>query len=862
MTEEIISESINEEAMDFVLKITYEAGLSFISHTYFLDFILNHEKNILSSPPGSGKTSATLQYLFYHLYLSNLRKKTSITKKKIIWAIPLKALAESIKEEAMKFMTTPTFLKWYIDYNLKEGTKKYEEFIYKFEKNDLEGLQKYVEEKIGIVIGTGASHRISLFWFVILTYEHLGIFMTHPTNPFPDAVGISNSFEEQKRDHYLESMTPEKSFFSVIIDEIHYISDRKRGLVIDQIISSCNFLKIKWIGISGTLPDSLLKLLPPAYIVNYNRRNTLQMWEFNSRNPKIGKSIASAVSITTPSISSIIYAENKINPSSDDTPRVLVFLNSVHGCENIFHEVVQNAVESDLISFHDIETYIPSFSLRENELYGTVTFRGGEKANTIAVGYAYGILISHAQLIIPTKASGNSSSSISCSSYEKYKERICSSSGDWSCIISTTTLAVGVNLAPVSHVVVLEEPNSLSWTQKELIQMIGRTGRTKDGHSIVVHDYVEFKKTINSFTGYRASIRAFAKYILPLFASFSDIPIEQATQKFSTFWTPRSFYDDRMPDDLKDKLIYQGTYLDFIRIYVNKLQQIHIIKHKDTLLSIYSQANKFDMDPENVLTASLIGSHIVDFAEDEIEEYSTRFQSNEAYSQFQELLILYSSLLISGTRLSKEFREIYFNFKNLTLETFVIDFPIDKQIQREALQLAAKITQQASDNLIGIQEMRRVEFIARLLYHFSETGTIGVSKEFLNDCSKSEKEKKTVIQKNAILFFNKCGMNFARFLFLVGGIVSIEANLQKTSELREVKIGSCISNAWWLVWKYIDDAISSDTRKWESVERRSIKNGSTRIPWKTIFLSLFTESENDNEAQILNRKNEIRDEHS
>ena len=68
MSKQSNGQHINCDAMDFVLRVTQEAGADFVSHTYFFDFICDEEKNILSSPPGSGKTIALIQYVIYKLH--------------------------------------------------------------------------------------------------------------------------------------------------------------------------------------------------------------------------------------------------------------------------------------------------------------------------------------------------------------------------------------------------------------------------------------------------------------------------------------------------------------------------------------------------------------------------------------------------------------------------------------------------------------------------------------------------------------------------------------------------------------------------------------------------------------------------
>ena len=852
MSKQSNGQHINCDAMDFVLRVTQEAGADFVSHTYFFDFICDEEKNILSSPPGSGKTIALIQYVIYKLRCS-ASPGVSLTRRKIIWSVPLKALAESIREDAMKLFTTPTFLRWFRDTSVKPDSDKHAKFTDALENRRYDELAKIIGEKIGIVVGPGASHRISKFWFVIMTYEHLCIFMTRPTLPFPDASGIASKLKGDARDKYVESMTPEKSFFSIVIDEVHTIADRKRGIVIDQIISMSRFLRIPWVGISGTLPESLLKLLPPVHVANFSRHNKLKMWEFDNGYKRGGgntatAAITKAVSVTIPSLSAVIYADAVARGLTTETPRVLVFLNTVSCCEKKFHEVVQTAVDTDTIPEAELKKYTPPFILKETEQYGSVTTRSGAKVNTVSAGYAYGILISHAQLNMTTNVQSNGDAA--------YKERISSTKGDWSAIISTTTLAVGVNLAPVSHVVVVEESRAIPWSQKELVQMVGRTGRTRDGLAVVIHDINTFKKTINNFTGYRASMRTFAKYILPLFASFTDIPHEQKSQRFSTFWTPRGFSDPRMPPSLKDDLSGLSSYEDFIAGYVSRLCKVGIIKCKDTLLSVYYQSNKYGSDPENILVASLVGTHIIDYEQQEMAMFENHESAKSRYAKFQELLVLFSSLLLASTRHQQSFRQIFFAFQKPTLEIELPKLAADESTQRKAMDLAARITQQACDTLIGRQEMRQVELVARIIYHFSETGTLGVKMSVL-ECGMDDAIT-LAIRRSAVLFFSKASMNFASFLISVGDVVKIVSELLKTCEFSRLEVVSGINAAWRSVFSMVEDAVHSETRKWESVVKRSVKSGSTQIPFERVFTSLFMESPDDTYSDIIAVKENVR----
>lgn len=455
--------------------------------------------HILAALPGQGKTlfaiwatiCATSSYCIHtkNYYKKKGRRYESRNKKIVLWGVPLRMLAKQLGRD---------FEKWY-------GFKKDGEIypgVGEFDLDEDFNPKKYIPP-VKIIEGAGANSDIKGRRVVICTYEHL--------------LNLIHRYDDQLIPGFDKSPSIGSMIGLVVIDEIHEITKPDRGGIIDEILLLCDLLKIPVLAMSGTMPYWALWRLTRAYpnlfhsVIKPDQERRFPIYRvFLNPTARIGGefkkfSIEDYQPVFEPLALNAIESREERQPN-----RLVVFCGSIDDVEKtfvrmagIFFEYCKTAptrfaVGDKTFNLRDIIHRVSTnkdlpgdFSLpftfsdtsKEDDLYKAALtdnffFLGKDPISPEAFRVFLEFCVVSGFVVFHHSGVGQSDPQIVAKSrIEEILEK------HFSVCVATTTVAVGVNLAEVSHVFL---GPSWVWTADQGEQMIGRCGRTAPGYAIVV----------------------------------------------------------------------------------------------------------------------------------------------------------------------------------------------------------------------------------------------------------------------------------------------------------------------------------------------------------------------------------------
>ena len=508
--------------------------------------------HILAALPGQGKTrfamwatiQATSSYCMHTQQLYNHANPASRNKKVVLWGVPLRMLANQLGQD---------FEKWY---GTKRGgviTPGVGEFW--VDPNET----KHYVPPVKIIEGAGANSDMRHRRVAICTYEHL--------------LNLLHKYNDPLFKFSTKGPTLGKRIALVVIDEIHEITKPDRGAIIDEILMLCDLLRIRVLAMSGTMPDWAMLRIIRAYpnlfhtITKPTNARRFPIYRTFLKTLRTGEAFGP---LTMEHDFLPIYAcigVSAMRSFSTPTPkRLVIFCGTVDDVESVFAgfavfliqqflanpdflpplsyfghpftlgELLQAAIDQTI----DPSMRMPftmSSTTAEEALYK-------KHAESLRLSPEYTmppesfrlfleILVSTGLLVFHHARIGQSDPQVNV------KARIESIlSTHFSVCVATTTVAVGVNLAEVSHVFL---GPAWVWTADQGEQMIGRCGRTAPGYAIVV------KSTRLSTPGMTIGYTAKTEFFLSRIISMCYLKDAIIQRSGSFDGSVRGFY---YPDDV------------------------------------------------------------------------------------------------------------------------------------------------------------------------------------------------------------------------------------------------------------------------------------------------------------------------
>lgn len=396
---------------------------------------------ILELPPGAGKTITSIWVIMVYL--------VKFWGKRVIFAVPLRMLA---KQQALDIQKDLDLL------------------------NDYLGLTERNSLKVAVAEGPGARVDLINNSVIVATYEHAG--------------------GELRRNPELVIPQARRWVSLVIVDEIHEIS-KDRGLAVDDVLY---FSKLRvysrthgldgWtfphvVGMSGTLApwqqSRLLEAYGSSIFPNgvYTLENLACVAGATCPKEKLQSARAKRVFLKLGSdprdylivLKEILSSVTSIRDGGSAV-RMVVFLDTVRSVELAY---LAMATSQSILKDRGFPVAAIGLKTEAKELFSMLQSAGfslkGKVKDSLDKLQRAGIYIHHAQL--KDSPDGNGKNLIEAQlagrgSTEGLPE-------DFVAVFSTSTLAVGINLAPTQ--VGFLGPNTL-WTVDKAEQMIGRVGRS------------------------------------------------------------------------------------------------------------------------------------------------------------------------------------------------------------------------------------------------------------------------------------------------------------------------------------------------------------------------------------------------
>lgn len=450
--------------------------------------------HILAALPGQGKTlfaqwatvCATSSYCMHTS--DNYRDKRN--KKIVLWGVPLRMLARQVGE---------SFEKWY-------GSKRWSEETGKFEVvkgiGEFSVLNKNFVPPVKIIEGTGANTDIRHRRVVICTYEHL--------------LNLLHRFDEPMYPNTNIAVTIGQMISLVVVDEVHEITKPDRGIIVDEILLLCHTLKLRVLAMSGTMPHWALWRLTRAYpslfhtIIKPQQERFHEIFRvFLKTGDQVEQQVVNKKTRTTTTKKAYITFKMFdfipiLTPiclnAFQGNGRFVVFCGSKKGVEETFlylsgiffaylDDLGDGSILDILNKFSRDEDFdrIPfTLAKPENETFLEEKLKehpeyfryGGKQLDYKTVRRFMEYCIVEGYVLLHHASIGSTNQLVSPKSIIEHTL----GEGFMVCV-ATTTVAVGVNLAPVSHVFL--GPSHV-WTADQGEQMIGRCGRSMAGYAVIV----------------------------------------------------------------------------------------------------------------------------------------------------------------------------------------------------------------------------------------------------------------------------------------------------------------------------------------------------------------------------------------
>ena len=406
---------------------------------------------ILELPPGAGKTITSIWVIIIYLL--------KFWGKRVIFAVPLRMLA---KQQALDIQRDLDLI------------------------NEHFGLTDRTALKVAVAEGPGARVDLINNSVIVATYEHAG-------------------GELRRNPEVVEPAQARRWISLVIVDEIHEVA-KDRGLAVDDVLY---FSKLRVysrthgtersrfphvIGMSGTLVPWQQARLLGAYETSifpngvYSLENLACLAGASCPSERIQSAGAKRVFLKLdkqpagyiPILREIL---SRVCSARDDGAeiRLVVFLDTVRSVELAYYAM---STSTEIIKNRRYPVAPIGLKTSGSELNGMLkdtglrSFRKVKEA--IRCLQQSGIYIHHAQL----KDSPDSSGKDLIEAQLGGRGEVEGCPKDFVAVFSTSTLAVGINLAPTQ--VGFLGPNTL-WTVDKAEQMIGRVGRSPQdvGRSVV-----------------------------------------------------------------------------------------------------------------------------------------------------------------------------------------------------------------------------------------------------------------------------------------------------------------------------------------------------------------------------------------
>lgn len=397
---------------------------------------------ILELPPGAGKTITSIWVIIMYLI--------RYWGKRVMFAVPLRMLA---KQQALDIQRDLDII------------------------NEYFGLTDRNRLTVAVVEGPGKKVDLINNAVIVATYEHAG-------------------GELRRNPEKTHTVQARRWISLVIVDEIHEIA-KDRGLAVDDILY---FSKLRVfarthgperdrfphvIGMSGTLAQWQQSRLLGAYKTSifpngiYTIENLACMAGAKKEIKTIQAAKAKRVFLTLgsqpanylPVLREIL---SRVCSSRDDgiEVRMVVFLDTVRSVELAYYAMSTSA---DILQNRGFPIASIGTKTSTNELNGMLKDAGFESNQKVQVALQKlqeaGIYIHHAQLKDLPENPGKNLIEAQLAGRGEVK----GCPNDFIAVFSTSTLAVGINLAPTQ--VGFLGPNTL-WTVDKAEQMIGRVGRS------------------------------------------------------------------------------------------------------------------------------------------------------------------------------------------------------------------------------------------------------------------------------------------------------------------------------------------------------------------------------------------------
>jgi hypothetical protein len=282
---------------------------------------------------------------------------------------------------------------------------------------------------------------------LITTYEH-GITALLSANAPPKP-------GEKPKNKYLA----QRIFNLVIIDEVHEITNTTRGVTVDDLVILTRACGCRALAMSGTLDLFTECRLTNTYPTIFTRVVKDQVFKLDTevlyvhqKNPWDNRALESWKGPLV-ALAKAVTSKHM---------RMIIFCGTIQQTEEVYIMLLQMLDLSKLTSIIQTETSL-------------VRFAKLDTPSKILEAFAKGIYIHHAQLK-PSKISDLSG---------KWRDVLETQlANDFKIVVCTSTLAVGLNLAPAQVCFLL---HSDVWSTAQVMQMIGRVGRDgKPSLAIVV----------------------------------------------------------------------------------------------------------------------------------------------------------------------------------------------------------------------------------------------------------------------------------------------------------------------------------------------------------------------------------------